>query len=151
LIDTNLQSRYSSPNSDQNTTLVLKRSLRILNEIIKEFASIKLPRGVQTMGSVSYVAINETNKLTIYQIVDNLYLVVYGYYSTISSAFTSALNASSVSSPRVAEDLLLGHLIFKILVKMAAWLWNKTPKMGKDEVDRTRAWVSDLVPAFAFR
>jgi hypothetical protein len=150
LIDTNLQSRYSSPNSDQNTMLVLKRSLRILNEIIKELASVKLPRGVQTMGSVSCATMNGTTELTIYQIVDNLHLAVYGYYSQISVAFGLALNASSISSPRVADDLLLGHLVFKILVKMTAWLWNKTPKMGQDQVDRTLAWVSNPAPTFAF-
>jgi hypothetical protein len=46
------------------------------------------------------------------------------------------------------EDILLGHLVFKILVKMATWLWSKSGKMG-DAEDRTQAWVnvqSNILP-----
>jgi hypothetical protein len=52
MIDTNLQLRYASANSNAPTTLVLKRSLRILNEILKEFGSLKMPGGIRIMGQV---------------------------------------------------------------------------------------------------
>jgi hypothetical protein len=68
--------------------------------------------------------------------------MAYGYYSRISSTFASALNPSTVSSPRIMEDILLGHLVFKILVKMATWLWSKSGKMG----DKTQAWVNVRSP-----
>ena len=53
-IDTNLQLRYASVNSDPRTILVLKRSLRLLNGILGEFASIKMPAGIRVMGQVIY-------------------------------------------------------------------------------------------------
>lgn len=52
IIDTNLQQRYSSSVEDPRTLLVLRRSLHLLNGIIKEFAAFKMLKGVQTMTQV---------------------------------------------------------------------------------------------------
>ena len=51
LIDAKLQIRYSSTEDAQNA-LILRRSLQLLNAILKEFASIKMPAGMKTMAEV---------------------------------------------------------------------------------------------------
>jgi hypothetical protein len=51
-IETNLQIRYSTLSSDPQHTLILKRSLKILNAILKELSTMRMLAGVRTMGSV---------------------------------------------------------------------------------------------------
>lgn len=51
-IDSHWQARYTSGKQDSRDTLRLRRSLKLLNAILKEFASIKLPNGMKTMGQV---------------------------------------------------------------------------------------------------
>lgn len=48
---------------DARDTLRLRRSLKLLNGIIKEFASIKLPNGVKAMAQVNQVVVinDQTN------------------------------------------------------------------------------------------
>jgi hypothetical protein len=52
VIDSNLQKHHSSTEDTSHNTLVLRRSLQLLNAILKEFASIKMPSGMQTMAQV---------------------------------------------------------------------------------------------------
>jgi hypothetical protein len=52
IIDTNLGTRYSSPSPDPQTALTLRRSLKILNTILKEFASVRMLPGIRAMGEV---------------------------------------------------------------------------------------------------
>lgn len=51
-IDSHWQARYTSGRQDSRDTLRLRRSLKLLNAILKEFASIKLPNGMKIMGQV---------------------------------------------------------------------------------------------------
>jgi len=53
LIDGNMQNRYNSMDADGRAILILRRSLRILNEILKEFSGIKMLYGIKIMGQVS--------------------------------------------------------------------------------------------------
>lgn len=48
---------------DARDTLRLRRSLKLLNGILKEFASIKLPNGVKAMAQVNQVVVinDQTN------------------------------------------------------------------------------------------
>lgn len=52
VIDSNLQKHYSSTEDIAHNTLVLRRCLQLLNAILKEFASIKMPGGMQIMAQV---------------------------------------------------------------------------------------------------
>jgi hypothetical protein len=52
LIDADLQKRYIQNIEDPRNILRLRRSLKLLNGILKEFASIKLPNGVKAMAQV---------------------------------------------------------------------------------------------------
>jgi hypothetical protein len=55
--------------------------------------------------------------------------------------FTSTLDPTTMSLPRTAEDLLLAHLVYKCLVKLATWLWNRIDKQGKEDFHRLKPWV----------
>ncbi|KAF8974448.1 armadillo-type protein [Flammula alnicola] len=129
VIDTNLQKRYISMVEDPRDTLRLRRSLKLLNGILKEFASIKLPNGVKAMA----------------QIVEQLRLLLQGYYSTMSVTFSaSCMSPENLASQTVHDNILLSHLVYKCLVKMAAWLWNKLGRLSAEEHQRNQAWVEEL-------
>lgn len=54
VIDTTLQKRFSDPvNEDPRDTLVLRRSIKLLNSVLKEFSNAKMLNSVRTMGSAS--------------------------------------------------------------------------------------------------
>lgn len=53
-IDMKLQARYTSMDEDPRNVLMLRRGLKLLNGILKEFASIKMLNGVKTMAKVRY-------------------------------------------------------------------------------------------------
>ncbi len=58
------------------------------------------------------------------QIVEDLRLPLQTHYARISSSLAS-INPASLSQVRTAEDLLLTHLTFKCLVKLAFWTYHR--------------------------
>lgn len=52
VIDNNLQLRYNSQVVDPRVTLMLRRSIQVLNEVLNEFLNYKMLTGVKTMGNV---------------------------------------------------------------------------------------------------
>lgn len=52
IIDSNIQMRYTSQAVDPRSTLMSRRSIKILNEVLKEFSNYKMLAGVRTMGNV---------------------------------------------------------------------------------------------------
>lgn len=52
VIDARLTARYSIGQDNEQDALVLRRSLGILNTVIKEFASVKMLGGMKTMANV---------------------------------------------------------------------------------------------------
>ena len=50
VINTSIEARYS--NAAPNASLLLRRSLQVLNAVLKEFAGFKMLTGVKTMGKV---------------------------------------------------------------------------------------------------
>ncbi|KAF8914040.1 armadillo-type protein [Gymnopilus junonius] len=129
IIDDNLQSRYVAMQEDPSVTLRLRRSLGILNGIIKEFASIKLPNGIKAMA----------------QTVEQLRVLLSTYYSKISATFSpDHLSLGNISTQRVCDNILLAHLVHKCLAKMAAWLWNKLGRLSGEELRHNQAWVENI-------
>ncbi|KAJ7507960.1 armadillo-type protein [Mycena galericulata] len=132
VIDTTFQKRFSDPvNEDVRDTLVLRRSIKLLNSLLKEFSNAKMPGIIRAMGAIlakSQVAFCE-------------------YYSTL--VFSSYLNNTypGTISPRACTDILLGHLVYKCIAKLAIWLWNRLDRGGKEGIDSeaSRQWVSTLV------
>ncbi|KAH9482382.1 Importin-11 [Psilocybe cubensis] len=129
VIDGNLQKRYISLLEDPCDTLRLRRSLSLLNKILKEFASIKLPNGIKAMGLI----------------VGQLRLLLYGYYSKMSATFAAQhISPQNISSQSLHDNILLSHLVYKCLIKMAVWLWNKLGKLSGEELEHNLAWVEEL-------
>jgi len=52
-IDTGLKRRYAMSINDPVDTLKLRRSLQLLNGVIKEFSSVKMPSGMKVMAQVN--------------------------------------------------------------------------------------------------
>ncbi|KAF8076536.1 armadillo-type protein [Lyophyllum atratum] len=129
VINMNLQKRYGAMSEDPQDTLMLRRSFALLNVVLKEFASIKMLNGVKTMANL----------------VASLHPVLYGYYSRMASSISpSTVTPQTFSSPRIHDDILLAHLVYKCMVKMTVWLWNRIDKVPKEEADRNQAWIHEL-------
>lgn len=75
------------------------------------------------------------------QIVEQLRQTFYGYYSTIATNFSSSALANNPDPTRLYEDIYLGHLVFKPIMKMANWLWQRIDKQPKEESAGNNAWV----------
>jgi hypothetical protein len=73
--------------------------------------------------------------------VDQIHLKLSGHYTKFTANFSS-LNPSSVASPRCADNILLAHLSYKSIVKMATWIWHQSDRPGRD-VDKLLPWVSE--------
>ncbi len=58
VIDARLTARYSVGQENPQDALVLRRSLGILNAVIKEFASVKMLNGMKTMANVGFLVSN---------------------------------------------------------------------------------------------
>ncbi|KIY74164.1 ARM repeat-containing protein [Cylindrobasidium torrendii FP15055 ss-10] len=120
IIDTNLQQRYSSQSEDPLCTLRLQRSLQLLGGVVREFAAYKMLTGVKTMAAL----------------VDQLHGVLYGYYATISSTFTSVDGSSTKSF----HDVALAHQVYKIVARIAVWLWQRSDKTGMEAFQAKQEW-----------
>ena len=80
--------------------------------------------------------------------VRELQLVLYDYYSKMSASLSiGVVTVQTLGLLRTHENILLAHLVYKCIVKMAVWLWNRIDKVSKDELERNRAWVSPLLYA----
>ncbi|CDO76254.1 hypothetical protein BN946_scf184470.g12 [Trametes cinnabarina] len=95
-------------NSLPNATLLLRRSLELLNAVLKEYAAYKMLTGVKTMG----------------QLVQELRLPLQGHYAQLAS-FLPSLTPASLSDVSTVESLLLAHLTFKSLSRLTFWAYHR--------------------------
>ncbi|OJT10170.1 Importin-11 [Trametes pubescens] len=105
-INTSVEGRYSGTNP--SATLVLRRSLELLNAVLKEYAAYKMLTGVKTMG----------------QLVRDLRLPLQAHYARMASSLP-ALTPASLNQTSTVEDLLLAHLAFKCLSKLTFWTYHR--------------------------
>ncbi|KAF9008940.1 armadillo-type protein [Cyathus striatus] len=125
-IDGMLQRRYSTDLEDHEDTLILRRSLKLLNSILKEFANMKMLTGVKTMAAV----------------VEQLRSVLSGYYGKLSEGVsTSSVN---LDSPRSHNEIAFTHLVYKCLTKMAIWSWTRIDRLTPEESETNQTWIRDL-------
>ncbi|EPT02714.1 hypothetical protein FOMPIDRAFT_1159700 [Fomitopsis schrenkii] len=127
-IGTNIDARYGG--GQGGSAIQLRRSLEILNALLKELMSVKLPSGLKLMGAL----------------VQELQQTLQGYYSRVASSFPTTITPTSISQPNIAEDLLFAHLIFKCVVKSAEWTWNR---VTHNTYEHLGAWVEQLFQASA--
>lgn len=128
-IDARLASRYTTAGSDnEQDALVLRRSLGILNALIKEFASMKMLNGVKVMANI------------VQAFRDRL----YGYYTTLASTLSATLNLVTILTEKLHQDIIITHLLYKPLIKIATWSWQRLDKYSKEEADTAKAWQAQL-------
>ncbi|KXN86407.1 Importin-11 [Leucoagaricus sp. SymC.cos] len=123
-IEPRLSNRYSAGYDNEKDALVLRRSFGILNAIVKEFASMKMLNGVKVMTSI----------------VSSFRDRLYGYYSTLASKLSSSLNAQTILAERLHQDIIIIHLLYKALIKIAIWSWQRLDKYSKEEAAAAQAW-----------
>ena len=78
------------------------------------------------------------------QIVEALHMPFQSYY-TIAATVLNRLDLTTANNPQAAEDLLVTHLIFKCLVKIATWVWPRTKTSGRLGIAKLRPWVKWLI------
>ncbi|KAJ7068412.1 armadillo-type protein [Mycena amicta] len=108
VIQTTFQRRFSDPvNENPQDTLVLRRSLKLLSGIFQEFTSIKMPSGLKTTASI----------------LAKSQAILCEYYSSLLFTFYLKNQYPDIISPRACTDLMLAHLVFKSISKMAGWMF----------------------------
>ncbi|KAJ7094628.1 armadillo-type protein [Mycena belliarum] len=131
VVETALQKRLSDPaNEDPRDTLILRRSLKLLNSVLKEYANAKMPNSLRTMSAIMAKC-----------------QVAFGvYYTTVLSSYLQFPYPGTIS-PRACTDIMLAHLLYKCIAKMGIWLWNRLDKGGKEGIDAEsgRIWIDELV------
>ncbi|THH33687.1 hypothetical protein EUX98_g583 [Antrodiella citrinella] len=118
IIDVNLAARFTAGPSE---FLPLRRALELLHAVTKEFSNMKMMLGLRVMA----------------QIVEATHLKLQGYYSAIASSLTT-MDPANISTPRITEDILLAHLVFKCLTKCASWSYQKVK--GTTEQKQIDQW-----------
>lgn len=71
-------------------------------------------------------------------------MVIQNYYSAAAVVLTR-LDPSTLSLPRTAEDLLLAHLVFKCVVKIATWVWSRCKPSDQASMSKLEPWVNYLL------
>jgi len=127
---------------DPKETLRLRRTLSLLNEILKEFSTIKLLGGVKVMSDVSGRLLDYSTIAEGSQIVQQLHLPLSNYYSKMSVTFSeSNMTPQSIASQSMYDNISLSHLVYKCLVKMAIWFWGRIPRLTMDGFKPNQVWV----------
>ncbi|KAJ3559178.1 hypothetical protein NM688_g492 [Phlebia brevispora] len=104
--------RAYAPGVTQPPSIVpLRRALEVLNQILKEFTSMKMLNGVSTTA----------------KIIEQYYMVLQQHYSTAAVPLAT-LSPISLSDPHTADNILIAHLVFKCLVKTLVWVWPRIIK-----------------------
>ncbi|KAG6833896.1 hypothetical protein H0H87_007907 [Tephrocybe sp. NHM501043] len=131
-INTHLSTRAAAADADSQAkkdTLILRKCFKLLNVIVKEFASIKMLNGIKTMA----------------KLVEYLYPAIFQMYSEVAANVSpSTVSPHTILLPRVHDDILLSHLAYKCLVKMTIWLWNRLDKVSAEEQETNKARILEL-------
>ncbi|KAL4076110.1 ARM repeat-containing protein [Scleroderma citrinum] len=131
-IENALQMLFSSSSVNMFSTLVLRRALKVLNSIVKEISSMKMMTGIKTMGEI-------TNQLR---------GVLLTYYSQLSSSqlnpLLSPLIPAALSQEHTLCIIVVAHLVYKCLVKLAVWAWPRITRRDKNESQDLEAWFIEF-------
>ncbi|KAF8272542.1 ARM repeat-containing protein [Lactarius quietus] len=129
-ITQHLRQRISSPVSEPSTFRVLHKSLRAFNAILKELSHIKMMTSVKTLG----------------QLITRAHAPLSELYVQLVQGLGPSITVSNLGSRRVAEDLLFAHLLFKIVMKMAVWIW---PKLRDPTISPMQPWFNEVFQSSA--
>ncbi len=147
-----LRQRLSSQVSDPTTTRILHTSLRALNAILKELSHIKMMTSVKTLGQVrNHLArslFSTTRNSCLYQLIARIYSPLSEIYVQLIQGLEPSIAIPNLSSRRTAEDLLFAHLLYKVIMKMAVWIW---PKLRDPSISPMEPWVGTLCTRLVWR
>jgi hypothetical protein len=141
-----LSQRLASPASDPTSCRVLHKSLRALNAILKELSHIKMMTSVKTLGQVCNRLARHfpTTEVTcFYQLIARIHSPLSEIYVQLIQRLGPSISIPNLSSRRTAEDLLFAHLLYKIIMKMAVWIW---PKLRDPTISPMEPWVGAFIP-----
>jgi hypothetical protein len=136
-----LRQRLSSQISDPTATRILHTSLRALNAILKELSHIKMMTSVKTLGQVCNHRCPfhfTTSNSCSYQLITRIHSQLSEIYVQLIQALEPSIAIPNLSSRRTAEDLLFAHLLYKVIMKMAVWIW---PKLRDPSISPMEPWV----------
>ncbi|KIK67986.1 hypothetical protein GYMLUDRAFT_36796 [Collybiopsis luxurians FD-317 M1] len=128
VIDTSLQQRYVNRVDDLRTNLMLQRALQLLCGITKEFSSMKMLNGVKVMK----------------QIFDHLHSTINSYFVTVFNSIQMPLDPQTFENSQLYTDLVISHLLFKTLVTLAIWIWQRANRMTEEETRLIEPWLSGV-------
>ncbi|KZP00014.1 ARM repeat-containing protein [Calocera viscosa TUFC12733] len=120
LIRNSASARLASGVADPLNMLVLRRSLRALHGVVKEFSTMKLPSQIKVM---------EEMENTLFRPFMDLWI-------QYSLSFRALLDPSNLANPVLAHDLDIAHLAFKSYSKLFAWRWNRSAKQNTGWEDK---------------
>ncbi|KAI5123421.1 hypothetical protein M0805_006126 [Coniferiporia weirii] len=120
--DNSIKSFVNTTGNDLKATLILRRSLEVLNAVLKELSIAKMPSVIKVMG----------------QLVENLHQTLGNYYSTLTNNVSTMISPTSISNRTTTDAIFLAHITYKCLCKMAVWAWNR---IGLNSFKELRPWV----------
>ncbi|KAJ4481713.1 armadillo-type protein [Lentinula edodes] len=128
VVDTNLQQRYVANMESLQSNLVLQRALQLLCGVTKEFASMKMLNGIKVMK----------------QIFDHLYQTINAFFVKVFENIQLAPEPQAFESTRLHTDLVLSHLLFKTLVTLVTWIWQRVSKISDEEKQILEPWLTQV-------
>ncbi|KAJ4478277.1 ran binding protein 11 [Lentinula aciculospora] len=128
VIDTNLQQRYVLGADVPRSNLVLQRALQLLCGVTKEFASMKMLNGIKVMK----------------QIFDHLYQIINTYFVKVFDHIQLAPDPQALENSRLHADLVISHLLFKTLVTLVTWIWQRVSKISDEEKQVLEPWLTQV-------
>ena len=77
--------------------------------------------------------------------MERLRLLLYNYYARMSVTFAAgSITQDNISFESTYDNIVLSHLVYKCLIKIGVWLWNKLEKLTPEEYATNFAWVFAL-------
>jgi hypothetical protein len=70
-------------------------------------------------------------------------MVIQNYYIAAAVVLTR-VEPSTITDPRIVEDLLIAHLVLKCVVKTATWVWPRTKGSDQMSMVKLEPWVGLL-------
>ncbi|KAF8826887.1 hypothetical protein HHX47_DHR5000875 [Lentinula edodes] len=141
VIDTNLQQRYVANMESPQSNLVLQRALQLLSGVTKEFASMKMLNGIKVMKQV--YGYDPLVKI-LFHIFDHLYQTINAYFVKVFENIQLAPEPQAFENTRLYTDLVLSHLLFKTLVTLVTWIWQRVSKISDEEKQILEPWLTQV-------
>ncbi|KAI5893425.1 ARM repeat-containing protein [Schizophyllum commune H4-8] len=117
VVYTEFPKRSSMTEENPAAALRLRRALRLIYKVVKQFYSQRLLAGVRVMASI----------------IAQLHAHLSQCYTQLLDGLSaSSINEIALVTPRIQNDIVISHVLFKILNTMHVWIFQKAGKPGED-------------------